>query len=148
MARFKLGGSVAHSLVRRYRNDEYRGKMLEITENAVLIRINRLFDEAMTEKALYEATRGVWVIGVRREKVEIAFSVYKGEVKEVYKVSNWYPAGTTPYETRPLNELQRAGRWEFIGEVANDDIRSKYIGKSVSDYFVKGNSNPIKYINC
>ncbi len=33
--------------------------MLEITENVVLIRINRLFEESMTSEALYEATRGI-----------------------------------------------------------------------------------------
>ncbi|MBB1315828.1 hypothetical protein [Aliivibrio sp. SR45-2] len=122
--------------------------MLDITENVVLIRINRLFDETMTQEALYEATRGVWVIGPRREKVDIAFSVYKGEVKGVYKVLSWHPAGTTSYETRPVEELKRDGRWEFTGEIANAEIRDKYLGKSVADYFSKGNSNPIKYINC
>ncbi|MGF1685070.1 hypothetical protein L4D78_28120, partial [Photobacterium minamisatsumaniensis] len=72
--------------------------MLEISENAILIRINRLYDEALSAAELYEATRGVWVIGSRREKVELALTVYKGEIKEVYLVSSWHPAGSTPYE--------------------------------------------------
>ncbi|HCE3485650.1 TPA: hypothetical protein NG615_004442 [Vibrio parahaemolyticus] len=124
------------------------GKMLEITENAVLIRINRLFEESMTSEALYEATRGIWKIGSRREKLEIAFSVYKGEIKEVYTVHNWLPAGSTPYQTRSLDESKKDGRWEFVGQVASDEVRDKYLGKSVSAYFSKGNSSPIKYVNC
>ena len=122
--------------------------MLDISENAVLIRINRLFDESMSEVALYEATRGVWVIGSRRENVEIALSVYKGQVKEVYEVSAWHPAGSTPYDTRSNEELTRKGRWEFTGKIATNDIRNKYLGQSVADYFVRGNSNPVKYVNC
>ncbi|EOA9034778.1 hypothetical protein ACIMS2_002162 [Vibrio harveyi] len=122
--------------------------MLEITENAVLIRINRMFEESMTSEALYEATRGIWKIGSRREKLEIAFSVYKGEIKEVYTVHNWLPAGSTPYQTRALDESKKDGRWEFVGQVASDEVRDKYLGKSVSAYFSKGNSNPIKYVNC
>jgi len=36
------------------------------------------------------------------------------------------------------------GRWEFIGKVAPDTIRNKYIGESIAHYFHKGNANPIK----
>ncbi|MGF1679694.1 hypothetical protein [Photobacterium minamisatsumaniensis] len=122
--------------------------MLEISENAILIRINRLYDEALSAAELYEATRGVWVIGSRREKVELALTVYKGEIKEVYLVSSWHPAGSTPYESRSEEELKRTGRWEFLGSVATDVIRSKYKGQSVVDYFPNGSANPIKYVNC
>ena len=38
-------------------------------------------------------------------------------------------------------------RWEFVGKVADEEIRRKYIGKSVARYSAKGTRNPIKYVN-
>ena len=99
----------------------------------------------MTELELYEATSGVWRVGRRRERVEYAMAVYQGIVREVYKIIKWYPAGTLKYTTRPDLETfkKRAGRWEFEGELAPEEIRNLYIGKSVG----KGGQNPIRYKN-
>jgi hypothetical protein len=58
----------------------------DITERAILIRINQLYRYGMDADSLYDATRGVWVIGPRRESAEYAFSVFKGIVMEVYKI--------------------------------------------------------------
>ena len=58
---------------------------IDITENVIFFRINKLYKKNMTPTALYETTRGVWRIGKRREKADYAFSVYKNEVLEVYK---------------------------------------------------------------
>ena len=38
------------------------------------------------------------------------------------------------------------GRYEFIGNVAPEEIRKKYVGCMVSSVFSKGNQNPIKYV--
>lgn len=46
-----------------------------ITEPAVLIRIPKLFTEGMSTQALYEATRGVWKVGDRRESARYALAV-------------------------------------------------------------------------
>ena len=40
------------------------------------------------------------------------------------------------------------GRWQFDGKVAKEPIRSRYLGKDVSKYLVKGGQNPIQYVNC
>ena len=39
-------------------------------------------------------------------------------------------------------------RFEFIGILADEELRNKYKYKSVEHYFKKGNANPIMYINC
>ena len=66
-----------------------------ITEHVILIRINRLYRSGMDVDSLYDATRGVWVIGPRREHAEYAFSVFKGIVMEVYKIKHpWHLSGT------------------------------------------------------
>lgn len=118
-----------------------------VSEPALLIRINKMYKDGMSTQSLYEATRGVWVIGERRNAVLYAFAVAKGIVREVYEVNSWHPAGSTPYKTRPLQDVSYKGRWEFVGEVAPVAIREKYLDCSVADYFPKGAANPIMYVN-
>lgn len=118
-----------------------------IEEKVILVRINRLYHDFMVPEELYEATRGVWRVGDRRSKADFAFAVYQGEIKEIYRIDSWLPAGTLSYETRRRSDVEVKGRWEFQGSVANNGIRNKYIGKSVKSYLPFGASNPIVYIN-
>lgn len=121
---------------------------VSIKHKAILIRINRLYRYEMTGESLYEATRGIWKIGLRRNQAEYAFAVFRGIVREVYKIQKWCPAGTTAYKTRPKNHLTATNRWEFEGEVAEQAIREQYIDKSVEQYLALNSRNPIKYVNC
>lgn len=120
---------------------------VEIREPVLLIRVNQKYREGMSSDALYEVTRGVWVIGERRCEVQYALAVANGIVQEVYAVKSWHPAASTPYNTRSLSDVSYPGRWEFIGEVAPKAIREKYLDKSVAHYFKKGAANPIMYVN-
>lgn len=43
--------------------------------------------------------------------------------------------------------LDNENRWEFVGQKADEAIRTKYIGKSVEHYLSRGAQNPIKYVN-
>jgi hypothetical protein len=117
-----------------------------IEHKAILITINRLFRSGMSAVELCEATRGVWKIGEKREEVELAMAVYQGVVREVFRIKHWYPAGTLPYATRRLEDVRRAGRWEFDGDVAMD-VRTVYVGKSVRGYVGESSQNPIRYVN-
>lgn len=121
---------------------------LEIVEKALLIRINKTFKPSMSDLELYEATRGVWKVSQRRNGAQYAFSVYKGIIKEVYRIDSWHEAWTTKYETRNKSRVNAQGRWEFLGEKAEDVIRDKYIGKDISYYFKNGSTNPVSYRNC
>ena len=40
----------------------------------------------MLANALYEATRGVWKVGERREYAHLALAVFEGVVREVYAI--------------------------------------------------------------
>jgi hypothetical protein len=120
---------------------------VDVTEPALLIRIPKLFYEGITPDALYEATRGVWVLGPRRESVRFALAVADGVVRGVFTVNQWQPAGTAAYETRDIKDYPLDGRWKFTGDVAPDSLRDKYIGKSVAHYFQRGNANPCMYVN-
>ena len=116
----------------------------EIVHPVLLIRINRLFRPGASQQELYDATRGVWRLGKRRELVEYALSVYDGIVQEVYAICGWYPAGSTLSSRGPL---EREGRFEFVGAIANESVRSRYRLKSVDHLLSPGNQNPVSYVN-
>lgn len=117
-------------------------KRVEVRHKAILFTINRLYRSNMTPLELYETTRGIWVLGKRKEKAEYAMSVTYGIVREVYQIERWYPAGTLEYQTRDSSDFKKSGRWEFSGQIA-DDIRDKYVGFSVGT----AGQNPIRYKN-
>jgi len=125
----------------------YQRKRAKITEPAILIRISRLYHYGIGEAELYDATRGVWVVGKRREKAEFALAVYQGIVREVYRISRWLPAGST-FSARNPRGLHMRGRWEFVGTIAQEKIRRKYVDRSVAAHFREKGRNPITYVNC
>jgi hypothetical protein len=113
-----------------------------VRERALLITINRLYRSDMTAEELYEATRGIWVLGPRRERAELALAVFQGIVREVYRIERWHPSGTLEYRTRDASGFGERGRWEFEGHVAHD-VRDQYVNHSVG----KGGQNPVRYVN-
>ena len=120
---------------------------MEIEEPALLIRIPKLFRPGMSGHDLYEATRGVWKLGRRRESARLALAVESGIVREVYEIQAWHPAGSTSYASRRPEDTSIRGRWEFTGKVASAEIRDKYVGESVAHYFKRGAQAPIIYVN-
>jgi uncharacterized protein len=66
--------------------------------------------------------------------VAYAVAAFRGIAREVYKIEKWEPA-----------EFKGKVRWLFIGDVASDEIRDKYINQSLEKYITKGSQNPIKY---
>ncbi len=119
-----------------------QAKPVTVRHRAILITINQLYRSDMSAEELYEATRGIWVIGSRRETADYAMAVYQGIVREVYRIKTWHPAGTLPYRTRDPEGFIGSGRWEFEGSVASD-ISGEYVGFSVG----LGGQNPIRYVN-
>ena len=123
----------------------YDPQPVNIAEPALLIRINQLFHFGMTPIELYDATRGIWKVGPDRSEVQLAFAVFHGIVREVYQVAQWLPAGST-FSTRD-EDLCDAERWEFVGAVAEDAVREKYIDGSVAHYFGPNVQSPFIYVN-
>jgi hypothetical protein len=101
----------------------------------------------MSELALYEATRGVWKVGPKRDRVRYALAVYAGIVRAAYEIIEWRPANSDTYQTRSLEDVDRPGRWEFVGQPAPEAVRRRYVGKSVKQVLTAGSSNPITYVN-
>lgn len=117
-------------------NINYDAKEVDIKDNVILININSLYHFWISPNDLYEATRKSWKAKIERaEKAEYALCHYHWIVREVYKINNWYESLDNPW------------RIEFNWEIANEDIREKYLHKSIKKYFRKWNQNPIKYVN-
>jgi|SRR5882724_138533 len=130
------------------------GSEIEIDDAVVVINIHEQYPHAAhNDEALYNATRGLWRMNRRRaERAKYFFAVFEGEIKEVYEVHNCIPA-TKEFSDywRNIERLQgrkrgnHEGRSEFIGQLADDSVRRKYIGRRVP---VRLTQNPVRYFNC
>jgi len=132
----------------------YDAPPADIKEPVVLITVNKLFNRGMSAERLYDVTRGKWVMSDRRDKAKYAFAVFRGVIREVYKIEKWQPASTDSYsgmdewiaeKKATFGNLNRT-RWEFVGEVC-PELRH-YVGKNTLSYQKQGSQNPIKYVNC
>jgi len=54
------------------------------------------------------------------------------------------PANQAIFKTRTCDPARTANRIAFVGRVADDGIRSKYVGKSVANLYEYGEANPVK----
>jgi hypothetical protein len=113
----------------------------------VLININQMYSSRMTGDERYEATRGIWRVGRRREKADFAMAVFRGVIIEVYRIKKPWVRASLDYKTRDTKGFTRSGRWEFVGDVAHEQ-RKKYVGRSVRHLVKRGSQNPIHYVNC
>jgi hypothetical protein len=122
-------------------------KPVKIEDEAILIVINRLYQSDMTAEELYEATRGTWKIASRRRQSVpvLAMAVYKGIVREVFRIWRWLPACKLKYRTRDSATLKKRGRHEFQGDIARD-VRNRYVGFSVR-HILSGGRAPLRFVN-
>ncbi len=123
---------------------------MKIEHKIIAFKLNKTYKPTIGRLELYDITRHSWRLSERREKAEYAFAVFQGEVKEVYTIVSWLPQNSTITTKKPedISDLTiSTDRWEFVGNIAPDEIRSKYLGKDVSEYF-KSKQNPVAYINC
>ena len=124
----------------------YHKKPVEIREPAILIRINQLYRPMMSPTELYDVTRSAWVVGEQREQAKYAVAVFDGIVREVYELTAWMPEGMTLRSHRPIKE-RITERFEFVGRLAPEELRCRYIDGYVGDQFPQGAQNPIRYVN-
>lgn len=124
---------------------KYGSKKADISEKVVLIKLSDTFRYNMSEVELYDYTRGIWKIGKKgMSETTHAFAVYDGVIQETYKISGWYPAGSTLHTRKDKSNWLVSERFEFVGRV-DEDMQKKYKHKSVDHYFKAGSRNPIRY---
>ena len=132
---------------------QYGSKILkrsDITDNVIVFRLTDTYHENMTPVELYDATRQFWNITLKSvEGLDYALAIHDNVVLEVYKIEKWYPAFTT-LTTRPeyyhKQPEKNPIKYEFIGRIAEDKIRNKYLGKSTKGLFKSGNRRVFNYI--
>ena len=99
------------------------------TDRIICVKVGKIKREN-----LYETTRKYWAVNVNRaSKATHVLSIVDGIVEAVYIPKEWFLTQNPQYE----------GRCEFVGV---EDVKSEYIGKSVSAFYGKS-QNPVKYIN-
>ncbi len=130
------GLMTANEIIRKY-NAESLNKLLD---PVIIININKTYERGSGKEGIYKATKESWAIDQNRIKsINYALSEYRGLIVEVFKIKSWYPVETKDKHGKPKT------RWGFDGEVAEKDVRDKYINKSVAHTKKCGSSNPIRY---
>lgn len=116
----------------------------DITDDLVVIKINQSYYEGISAEALYDYTRGIWKRSIKSVSVaDYALSVVYGTVVEVYKIDHWMPALEAKFTARKVDPKRAADRIAFVGTVASDSVRNRYVGKSVAYLFKNGAANPV-----
>lgn len=109
-------------------------KIKGFDEPMMLININRRYRPNMTTQDYYDATKGNWHVShVKAGAYKYVASVYLGIIREVFEVHTWSQS----------NEPKRS---YFEGVVASEEVRSRYMNKSVTEYWKQGSQNPVKYV--
>ncbi len=125
----------------------YTRRKAKIREPAILIRINQAYRYGMSDVELYDATRSAWRVGEKREAAEFAFAVFEGVVREVYQIEDWISGGSTFNVHHGGRAVRRPRRFEFVGTIAEPEIRKRYVNRYVGHFFPPGAQNPISYVN-
>jgi hypothetical protein len=125
----------------------YARRKANVREPAILIRINKLYRYGMTDAELYDVTRSAWRVGPKRDQARYALSVFEGVVREVYRITKWLLSGSTFNIRRDRRGIGIPDRWEFVGTIAEDHVRRRYINRHVGHLFTQGAQNPISYVN-
>ena len=144
----EAGGPWVHPEMERI--PEWRGADIRITSDFERnYQEPGYFDHELTVRTRH-AGPVTWFVFQMRDSVRYVLALYQGVVKEVYAVAGWEPANWRAYRFRveelKAREKQDVGRWQFKGSAAKEPIRSRYLGKDVSKYLVKGAMNPIQYV--
>lgn len=124
----------------------YKAEPLDyIDSNCMIININRSYQQGKGKDAIYEATKEIWRINKQRTKtIRFVLSEYHGRIVEVFEVERWYSKernynkGSTHYGKKYLG-------YGFDGVVAPEDIRNRYINRSIAHHKKRGSASVIRY---
>ncbi len=131
------GSAHSEEIIRRY-----SAPLAELNHKIVEITVNRL----ATERSIYDVTRFCWRVSRDRvESAELVLAIVNGLIVEVFQPSSWLEAVPENFPNFEFDETN-VGRIGFVGEVAQEDLRSQYIQKRVPKRS-KGSANPIRYWN-
>jgi len=119
----------------------YNAELLtEIENDCLIININKNYKRGAGIEAIYKATKETWRMSDSRPKTfKYVLSEYRSLIREVFQVENWYK------KERPDKNGKLYMGYGFNGTVADDEIRARYINKSVKGIKPRGYANPTIY---
>ena len=135
------GLMTSEEIVRLYNAE----KLDKIDNDCILININKKYQRGKGEDSIYNATKETWTI--RKDKLpnlKYVLSEYRGLVVEVFEVKKWYDK-ERGFTSKAKRHGQTKIGYGFDGEVAPDEIRSKYINKSIAHTKKRGAASAIRY---
>lgn len=110
----------------------------------ILININFLYKKDMSYDDLYWVTRRSWRIAPKHaNKTKLVCCVYRWIIREVFEI-------TQPREIdqeRCQRNPEQKPRYMFTWKLASENIRNKYLHKSVGNYWKQWAQMPIRYVN-
>lgn len=119
--------------------------LTEISGDCIIININRRYKRGIGGQSIYEATKETWTIAKQRiPLLKYVLSEYKGLIVEVYEVVEWYEKERGYMPSAKKYGQTKIG-YGFNGKVAPDEIRNKYINKSITHTKIKGSASAIRY---
>ena len=101
-------------------------------------------DTASSARRLFGAAG---LVAGAASQAKLAFAVYESVVREVYRINGWFPAGSTFNYRNDGRAKGHSERWEFVGVIAEDRIRKRYLNRHAGEFFSAGAQNPISYVN-
>jgi hypothetical protein len=130
----------------RYYNAE---PLNEMGMDCIIININRNYKRGIDNKSIYNATKACWSINKNRlidkngnTLIKYVLSEYHGLIVEVFEVNKWYES-ERGFGPNAKNYGKTKMGMCFEGKVAPEEIRGKYINKSIMKK--RGEANIIKY---
>ncbi len=117
----------------------------DIRHNILLVRIRTEYYHRLSERGMYEWTRGFWNRSVEYvQPAQYALTVINGKVAEVYKIKEWIPAKDVDNYLYTYMKSKHDGKIAFVGKVARRDIRDYYIGRRVDSLYQYGESSRLR----
>ncbi len=125
-------------------------KLNSIPDDCIIININRTYKRGSGENAIFNATKGIWAINIKRLqdnsgiKRKYVLSEYRGLIVEVFEVTKWFQAERVyPPKTKKAGQCRQGVSFE--GKVASEEIRDSYINKTVARHKKPGASMPHRF---
>ena len=112
-------------------------------EGYVIININKQHKRGNDSNAIYEATKGIWVIDKKkRDSLKYVLSSYRGLIVEVFEVESWYDLERKNNKSSKNPDSFKIGS-AFKGRVAPEEIRKLYKNKHTNH--IRNYGNPVRY---
>lgn len=117
----------------------------EIRHNILLVQINKEYYLRLSERAMYEWTRGFWSRSVEYVRpAQYALSIINGKVAEVYRIREWIPAREVDNYLHSYVKERHDGKIAFVGKVARRDLRDYYVGRRVDSLYKYGEGSQVR----